>query len=109
MDGSRAHIARFHADEAELGKLAAHWLTVDSTETNDAFGPPGVFLRMVRSSDDRHDEPDRRDVDDLWIGIGGEDEPRGYQYSCVFWDGFIDGALNVFVAEGGSCSRRSSL
>jgi hypothetical protein len=47
VDGSRAHIARFHADEAELGKLAAHWLTVDSTETNDAFGPPGVFLRMV--------------------------------------------------------------
>ena len=67
---------------------------MDSTETNDAFGPPGVFLRMIISSNDRDDEPDRQDVDDLWINIGGEAEPREDQYSSEFWDGFIEGALD---------------
>lgn len=82
--------AMHQAEYAELQRLATDWEQMESTETGDAFGAPGVFLRIIAA--DGH--VDRQDIDDFWTNLDAE-VPED-QYSSDFWDGFIEGALEVF-------------
>jgi len=79
------------AEYGELKRLADGWQGVESTETNDAYGAPGVFQRMI--SEDR--KADRSDVSAFWTDLGKEDDDPD-AYSAEYWDGFIEGALEVF-------------
>ena len=103
------------ASEDELARLAEHWPVTESTETDDAYGAPGVFLRMVMPED----EPVwRSDIDEFWTNhcedwegnLGPEDladledEDEGevnagespVKYRAEFWDAFIPAALEVY-------------
>jgi hypothetical protein len=83
--------AQESADFAELKSLSKVWPLTESCETEDALGAPGVFLRMI--SEGRLG--DRQDINDFWTNLGHEGGDQD-QYSHQFWDGFTEGALEVF-------------
>jgi hypothetical protein len=79
-------------DSAEYGQLkwiADAWPRIETCETADALGAPGVFLRMIS------EEGDRQSINAFWSDLGKVpfDEDA---YSAPYWDGFVEGALDVF-------------
>jgi hypothetical protein len=80
------------ADYGELKRLADNWPQCETTETTDALGAPGVFLNLISEDDERCD---RMDIDDFWVNLGKESRDED-AYSAQYWDGFVEGALEVF-------------
>jgi hypothetical protein len=89
VDGTRW--AMESAEWGELKRLAEAWPRVESCETNDALGAPGVFLRMI------HAMVDRAAIQNFWADFGKEHDDSD-AYSSEYWDGFVVGALEVFEA-----------
>jgi hypothetical protein len=87
-DGSKW--AMESANYGELKNLAQHWPAIESTETNNALGPPGVFQRMLKG-----DGVSRIDVDGFWTNLWKARDDSD-EYSSEYWDGFVEGALEVF-------------
>ena len=78
-----------NAEYGELKLLDDNWQQVESCETDDAFGAPGVFLGMIGM------DVGRQDINEFWSNLGFEvNDPD--QYSAEWWDGFVEGALEVF-------------
>ena len=81
--------ARDTAEYGELKALAENWERSGSCVATDALGAPGVFLKLIGA------DADRRAVDDLWINLGME--PRDSdKYAAGWWNGFVEGALEVW-------------
>ena len=80
------------AEYGELKRLADSWPNVETTETADAHGAPGVFLGMVLEPDER---ADRMAINDFWVNLGKDSDDQD-EYSSDYWDGFVEGALAVF-------------
>jgi hypothetical protein len=89
-DGVRWAMER--AEYAELKRLSEAWPQVDTTETIDALGAPGVFLRMILDEDDFGG---RQSIEDFWTNLGKDSRDQD-AYSFQYWDGFGEGALEVF-------------
>lgn len=79
------------AEYGELKRLSNEWESAETTETDDAYGSPGVFLRMISGED----QLTRTEVDDLLANVG-LDKRDDDAYSPDYWDGFVEGALEVF-------------
>ena len=81
------------AEYGQLKNLAQHWPNTETTAPtgiNDAFGPAGVFQWMIQG-----DSASRTDIEAFWVDLWKEptDPDRG---SAEYWDGFVEGALEVF-------------
>lgn len=81
--------AQHKAEYGELKRLSENWEQSETTETEDALGAPGVFGRMISN-----DEFGRLSINDFWTNNGSDES--GDQYSFEYWDGFVEGALEVF-------------
>jgi hypothetical protein len=81
--------AKWAREDAEYGELRALANGPPlSFDTDDAFGAPGIFFRLIG-----------RDVDRQTVGDFGLDRDLGDDlYSAEFWDGFREGAEEVFEA-----------
>ncbi|MCE7902874.1 MAG: hypothetical protein DYH20_09540 [Gammaproteobacteria bacterium PRO9] len=79
------------AEYGELKRLDDAWPAVGSCDTSDAMGAPGVFLRIIKGDDCSQ----RSDIDDFWSALGKDDNDDDC-YSAEYWDGFVEGALEVF-------------
>lgn len=81
------------AEYEELSNLHSAWQTVETCETNDAYGAPGAFLTLIRRGDDAR--VDRSDINEFWENLAkGSDDTD--QYSAPYWDGFAKGSIEVF-------------
>jgi hypothetical protein len=91
QERGRAAGAEWAADDATYGQLKALADSgADDFETNDALGPPGIFVRIV---DD--DFIGRASLEDFWQNLG-YDLHDDDLYAADFWAGFAEGALEVF-------------
>lgn len=77
------------AEYGELKALAEAWPEFETTDTTDAHGAPGAFLAMIGQ------DMDRAAINDFWTNLGKEHRDDD-AYSTEYWDGFAEGALEVF-------------
>jgi hypothetical protein len=78
------------AEYGELKAIADKWPDVQTCDTDDAFGPPAVFLSMFAV-----DPVDHESNNDFWDALGKERSDDD-QYSAPYWEGFVAGALEVW-------------
>jgi len=80
-------------DTAEYGQLKGlhdEWPRIETCKTNDSLGAPGVFLGMSAE-----DCVDRDAVFRFWENVGKVPFDEDL-YSPEYWNGFVEGALEVF-------------
>jgi len=92
-DGERW--ARENAEYVELSRLARVWPEMGTTQSDDAYGAPGVFLRSIARN---RDLVDRAAIDGFWTVELGKDRDAEDQYSALYWDAFVEGAIRVHEA-----------
>ena len=87
-----AYWAADRAEYGELKRLADSADQLTDLDTIDALGAPGIVIRVIESE---AEFAGRQSIADFWVNLGF-DKNDDDLYSAAWWEGFVEGAVELF-------------